>query len=384
MPKTQTNHTNITTHANPETRPHAEHSPSSIKHFEVCPSFKGRSGTNAIAEAGTRIHEAIEKRNPSLLIDPVEQDLANICLDFLDGVRADKSQSAKLIRTVQEIRLDIRLGENSTFGTSDLLDIYEEADGRHTGVAMDWKTGYGAVEDAEENAQVACYALGFLQKFPELEKIDFYLVLPRRQEVSLATFTRDDIPRLRLRLSTVIARAKELAGVEFHPKEGTCDYCAYQGSCKALAGRALVIAQKEGFQVPANINLRENSPAEKAELYKLAALLEDWAAATKKELLRQSLEEGLEMPNYRLDQRKTPRTIENPLVGFAAVSEMITFEEFLTACTRVSVPALEKIVAEKAGKGQKAHAKHALEDALRDKGALKEEGVIHVLKPVRN
>lgn len=103
----------------------------------------------------------------------------------------------------------------------------------------------------------------------------------------------------------------------------------------------------------------------------------------KKELLRQALEEGQEITGYRLDQRKTPRTIESPLLGFAALSDMMTFEEFLSACTRVSVVELEKIVAEKAETGQKAHAKHALEDRLRDKGALKEEGVIHLLKAIR-
>ena len=62
---------------------------------------------------------------------------------------------------------------------------------------------------------------------------------------------------------------------------------------------------------------------------------------------------------------------------------MMTFEEFLSACTRVSVPTLEKIVAEKADRGQKGNVRQQLEDRLRDKGALKEEGVIHFLKPIR-
>jgi hypothetical protein len=49
----------------------------------------------------------------------------------------------------------------------------------------------------------------------------------------------------------------------------------------------------------------------------------------------------------------------------------------------VSVPTLEKFVSERAPKGKKAEAKQTLEDALRDKGALREEGVIHVLKALK-
>jgi hypothetical protein len=373
-PKTQT----IQTHVDPETRPHAEHSPSSLKNFEACPSYKGKGGTNPIAEAGTRIHTAIERGNPGLLIDPTEQQLAEVCLDFLSDIRGARQSSANLVATHQEVFLEVDLGDHSTFGTSDLLDIYSDGDA----CMFDWKTGFGAVEDCETNSQAAAYALGSFQKFPEIERIQFYLVLPRRQEVSVAEFKRTDVPALQLRLGTIIARAKELAGKEFNPVEGVCDYCAFQGSCKALAGKALVIGKKAGFDVPSNISM-DGTPEDKAKLLKLANLLSGWADDVKKELLRQALEEGAEITGYRLDQRKTPRTIESPLLGFAAVSDMMSFEEFLGACTRVSVVGLERIVADKADKGQKANAKHALEDRLRDKGALKEEGVIHLLKAIR-
>lgn len=378
MPTKNPNNQNITTHADPETRPHAEHSPSSLKNYEACPSYKGRSGTNPIAEAGTRIHTAIEKSNPSLLIDPVEQQLADICLDFLADIRGARKSSANLVSSHQEIFLDIEFDGHSTFGTSDLLDIYDDGDA----TMFDWKTGYGAVEDCETNSQAAAYALGVFQKFPQIQRIQFYLVLPRRQEVSFAEFTRDHIPSITLRLSTIIARAKELAGSVFNPIEGVCDYCAYQGSCKALAGKALVIGKKAGFDVPSNITL-DGTPEEKAKLLKLANLLAGWSEEVKKELLRQALEDGAEITGYRLDERKTPRTIESPMAGFAAISDMVTFEEYLSACTRVSIPTLEKIVGEKAAKGQKAHIRQEMEDRLRDRGVMKEEGKIHLLKAIR-
>lgn len=366
----------IVKHADPTSRPHAEFSPSSLKNFEACPSFRGRSGTNPIAEAGTRIHEAVEKEDPSVLVDEVERSLAEWCLDFLADRRGDKARSANLVASHQEIFLEMRLGDNGTFGTSDLLDIYSDG----TAVMYDWKTGYGAVDDAEYNTQVQAYTIGVFQKFPDINELAFYLVLPRRQEISYAVYKRTDIDRIKLRLSTIIARAK--LAEEYNPTEGVCGYCSKQGSCKALAQKALVISQKAGFEVPESISLNGSSN-EKGKLLKLANLLADWAEATKKELLRQALEEGSEIHGYRLDQRRTPRTIAEPLLGYEAIKDLVSVEEYLLACTRVSVPQLEKFVSERAPKGKKAEAKQHLEDVLRDKGALREEGSIHILKALK-
>jgi hypothetical protein len=371
----------VTQHTNPETRPHAEFSPSSLKNFEACPSYRGRSGTNPIAEAGTRIHEAVEKEDPSLLTDETEQQLAIWCLQFLADRRGDKAASADLVASHQEIFLKMRLGDHGTFGTSDLLDIYQDrTTGERTAVMYDWKTGYGAVEDAEYNTQVQAYTLGVFQKFTEVNELAFYLVLPRRQEISYAVYRRSDMDRIRLRLSTIIARAK--LAEEYNPTEGVCDYCSKQGSCKALASKALIIGQKSGFDVPQSVSL-DGTPQDRAKLLKLANLLSGWCDETKKELLRQALEEGAEIPGFRLAHRRTPRTIENPLIGYEAVKSKVSVEEFLMACTRVSVPTLEKFVSERAPKGKKSEAKQHLEDLLRDGGALREEGTIHLLKPIR-
>ena len=357
---------------------HAEHGPSALKNYEACPSFKSRRGTNPIAEAGTRIHAAIENRDPSLLPDEVEKSLAEWCLAFLAENRAKKAASAKLVGSHQEVRLEMQVGDFHTFGTSDLFDLYEDG----SGALYDWKTGYGAVEDAEVNIQVQAYAYGIFDRFPPLQQLDCYLVLPRRGEITHAHYHRDDMDRIRLRIGTVIARAKESGGKVFTPKEGVCDYCSRQGSCQALADKALLIGQKAGFEVPENISL-DGAPADRGKLLKLANLLSNWCDETKKELLRQALEDGAEIPGYKLDQRRTPRAVDNPLLGYDAVKEMVSVEEYLLSCTRVSVPTLEKFVAERAPKGKKAEAKQHLEDLLRGSGALRDEGVIHLLKAIR-
>lgn len=357
---------------------HAEHGPSALKNYEACPSFKSRRGTNPIAEAGTRIHAAIEKRDATLLPDEVERSLAEWCLAFLAENRAKKAASTKLVGSHQEVRLEMRVGDFHTFGTSDLFDLYEDG----SGALYDWKTGYGAVEDAEVNIQVQAYAYGIFDRFPDLQQLECYLVLPRRGEITHARYNREDMDHIRLRIGTVIARAKESAGKIFNPTEGVCDYCSNQGSCQALADKALRIGKKAGFEVPENISLN-GAPADRGKLLKLANLLSNWCDETKKEMLRQALEDGAEIPGYKLDQRRTPRSVDNPLLGYDAVKEVVSVEEFLLSCTRVSVPTLEKFVAERAPKGKKAEAKQHLEDLLRGSGALRDEGVIHLLKAIK-
>ena len=370
--KTNTNTNNATDHS---ARIHAEHSPSSLKMYEACPSYKKREGTNAIADQGTKIHEAIDSGDTSLLNDE-ELAIAQYCFDFQAHIRREKGTAP--VKILREQILNIRAGDEATFGSADLIEIY----GDGTSVLMDWKTGFGGVDDASENSQVAAYVLGLLQTHPEIHTVDAYLVLPRRQEISYATFKRTEADKLALRLGTIIARAKTVSGKEFNPTEGVCDYCNNRGSCRALAEKALIVGKRSGFDVPNSVSL-DGSPEDNAKLLKLANLLAQWAEETKKELLRQALEEGAEIPGYRLDQRKTPRTIENPVAGWEAIKTMVDLEEFLSAASRISVPTLEKIVSEKAAKGQKAKAKEALEDALRDANAMKEEGTIHVLKAIK-
>ena len=56
-------------------RGHAEFSPSALKYLAACSGFKGTEGTSEAAEKGTRIHEALEARDPSALHDAEEVDV---------------------------------------------------------------------------------------------------------------------------------------------------------------------------------------------------------------------------------------------------------------------------------------------------------------------
>lgn len=284
--------------------------------------------------------------------------------------------------THKEVKFDIDLGGGeTTFGTCDLC--LEFPDGSMT--LIDYKTGYGAVEDAEINTQAWAYTIGAFQKFPKVELIDFYFLMPVRDEVSYATFKREQLPEMKLRLQTIIKRAKD--GKIFNPQPGVCDYCGNQASCPALAKKALLIANKypeTGFEIPDDITGNSTDPKELAQLLKLAPIMESWAENIKKLSLSKAMEEGWELPGFRLQERKTPRAITSALQAYEAVKDTVSLNDFLAACTKVSVPDLETNFAESVPRGKKGQAKQQLVDRLTDAGCLKQEGIVHVLKQEKN
>lgn len=358
-------------------RAHAEHSPSSLKMFEICPSYGKREGTNPIAERGTKIHEALESGDLTMLQDPEAQAIAQKCFDYVQLILESLPKSF-VAYDEEMLHMDLGGGE-STFGTCDVLRYFPE---QKYALLIDYKTGYGAVEDAEINTQAWAYVIGAFQKLPDVEKIDFYFLIPNRDEVSFATFNRSQLPEMQLRLQTIIKRAKD--GKIFNPQPGVCDYCGRQATCKALAEKALLIANRytEGFKLPKNTAHIEDidDPTTLAMLLKLAPIMESWAEGVKKYAMSKALEEGWEIPGYRLTERKTPRVITSALVAYESVKDTVSLTDFLAACSKVSVPELEKNFAESVPRGKKGQAKQELVDRLTDAGCLVQEGTVHVLK----
>jgi hypothetical protein len=372
--------TEIPTVPDHSSRAHAEHSPSALKMFEVCPGYKTREGTNWAADRGTRIHEALDSGDFSQLKDEDEQAIAIKCLDYVERISASKQNTGvKLLSSDNEIKFDIDLGGGeATFGTCDLCMLFSD----NTAIMVDYKTGFGGIDDADINCQAWAYTIGGFQKFPEVESIDFYFLLPVRDEVSFASFTRDRLPEMQLRLQTIIKRAK--AGEIFNPQPGICDYCGNQARCPALAQKALLIANRysEGFKLPKNTAAAGeiDNPEDLAALLKLAPIMESWAEGVKSAALDKALNEGWSLPGYRLTERKTPRSITSALQAYEAVKDTVSITDFLAACSKVSVPDLESFYSEGLPRGRKGRGKQELVDKLTDAGVLRQEGVIHVLK----
>ena len=293
------------------------------------------------------------------------------------------TEGKKVSRDHREVKVDIDLGRGrSTFGTCDRFLVYDNdcAD------AIDYKTGFGAIDDAEVNIQGQAYVLGLFQKFPHINEITMYFLVPARDEASMHTYRRSDMGDIKLRVSTVIERAS--VGGVFNPQAGVCDYCGNQARCTALAEKALLIAKRydtEGLVIPESVHgSDQDDPKKIADLLTLVPILESWASGVRKRATELAVDQGVELPGFKVVEMTKPRTITSALGAYEAVKDSVELRDFLSAVDKVSVTKLEDIFAQKAARGTKAKTRAALEGRLRDLGVLQDEGVSYQLRKNKN
>ncbi len=361
---------------------HAQFSPSALASLERCPGWRSTGGTNPAAERGTMIHAALEKDTLHTLEDE-DRNQAMLCRDFIDGYLADRLP-AQPETDLREVRLTMQLGNGrESFGTCDRLIIFgQEA------ALFDFKMGRLSVDDAETNPQGEAYATGVLQQYPQVENVTVHFLQPARDWVSFHTFTRADLPRMILRHSTIIARAEANNPAQYAPAPSLCEWCAQQATCPALASKALLLSTKfaSGLPLPENPVVSTERPEDIPHLLRLAPLMEAWARGVRAAALQASLEDGLEIDGFRRYERSTGRAVNSVIGAYEAVKDVLSLDEFLTACGTVSVPDLEEVFAERARqdatkkRGKVGAARQDLENRLRDADVLKEPGTIFFLR----
>ena len=362
----------ITTTVEPDhsNRDHARYSPSSLTYREICPGWENDNDPNkdtTAADEGTRCHEAMEKESTVGLTE--EQTLlVEMCLGYIYDLKTKSTQVLK------ERRLKIL----DQFGTADWILLHgNKAD------LVDTKFGRRSVPDAEVNAQLQAYALGVWDKWEAVDELTVHILLPRRDEVSVHTFSRaKDYANIKLRISTIIARAKEALPEYFNPTPSGCQYCGKKGKCAALAGVALKKAKEATLDKEEVLDV--SKPEQISEFLKIAPILEEWIKKVREEALRVHLYEGVDIPGFRCVDRSTPRTITSPMGAWSVLQDKMTMDDFMASVSRISITELEKNFAANAGKGQKGKSKQQLENLLRDAGVLKEESTIKYLKPIKD
>lgn len=264
--------------------------------------------------------------------------------------------------------------ESSIFGTVDRVVIK----GTHVDV-VDFKFGRGEIDDAEINIQGQAYLLGVMDKFPELETATVHFIIPRRDEVFTANFTRADMEGIRLRISLIVGKAM-VSDAERIPNTEGCKYCKHKLSCPALNDKMLPLAKKYAKTVEDfSMNLWGNySPAEiedpevLGKMLNVASVVDKWAEAAKKQATKLATDEGLEIPGYDLHFRTANAKIDDSQAAFDAVEHLLTAEEFMNACN-VTPSALGKAYSEKLPRGEKKNARAKIDNALEDAGVILSE-----------
>ena len=112
--------------------------------------------------------------------------------------------------------------------------------------------------------------------------------------------------------------------------------------------------------------------------------MESWASGVRKRATEVAVDQGLELPGFKVIEMTKPRSITSALGAYEAVKDSVELRDFLTAVDKVSMTKLEEIFAQKAARGTKAKTRAALEGKLRDLGVLQDEGVTYQLRKNKN
>jgi len=130
------------------------------------------------------------------------------------------------------------LGEKLN-GTPD-FGIYH----KETVTVVDWKSGWGDVEDPETNNQVIGYGILMVEELEKtgkiVKKIHLVIVMPRLNQVKAFVFTRDQLMARAKDIERIIDEAEK--GAEEFTTGPWCQQCFKSMNCPAFAGQVKTLA----------------------------------------------------------------------------------------------------------------------------------------------
>lgn len=351
-------------------REHAKRSSSQLGNLALCEGYtpKPTKKVHWVTAQGNRGHAALDSGDDEVLESDFEQRMKDLCESY-------SNQLPPAFEQLEEIKVHTIDGR---WGYTDRLrlrtkDSFEDPSGnRHARVAdlLDWKfVKAKVVADAEVNLQGKDYVVGIFEddRFPLLETIHVHFVMPRFQSVTVGTFHRSDVPRLKLEIFSILRRARRTdnpfyKGETLTPHYDACKYCGRSGNCVALRRIADTLARAydpTGYgRLPAlpeeTHASRVKDPGARAQLQLLASLMGEWSKSVQHHNLTASLENPENLPaGYELDWRKGKRSVTSaPGLMLAAREFGLSVDDLLDSAS-ITWGRLEQALKDNAPRGKK-------------------------------
>lgn len=348
-------------------------SPSKLAVLELCSHYKSTPYSSDAAAEGTMLHERLELNNFSGLSD-MHLSLVTMCKDYVDRLL-----QTRLPRRFNEVRLRIS-------GFSGTADVVILSDGSRKADLVDYKFGQGEIEDAEDNFQGQAYALGVFKKWSRVREVTVHFLMPKQDEVSTHTFSRADVPVIEQRIRALKALcSRPKAERPYTPHQKACAFCDNKARCPGLAGIASEVALKSGgLPVPYNcVPLTMADPEDRAKAQAIAGIMEDWAKQVKQNNLRAVLEEGIEIPGFKVYSRRGNRSMTDVPSGveLAMNNYGIGLEELMPLCS-MSYSKFEGVVEDSIKRREGGISKEELADKMSLFRAQLEDRMIVVEAPM--
>jgi hypothetical protein len=306
---------------------HARFSPSRLEGLEECPKYE-RIDTPDVADEGNLLHDASEKEDRTGLTSE-QRVLVDSALAYKDYV---KSRAPGAVEE-KEVKLELK---GLTYGFADVILVFPDGEAD----VIDYKFGRIEVTEAAKNLQLQTYAAALLEMRPEIQKVRVHAVQPRVGNPNSAEFDRTLLARTRARIELVYEKAAD----PFAPPTrcDNCDYCRHIDRCPAWKPTLVRIA--DVMQLPAPEVLRgeiEPSVDDRAVMQSLATSLEkvadQWKASNRKFVI----DDGNEIPGYRIQERGTGPKVQDVATALRLLADGgYASHEQLIACLKLSIPDL--------------------------------------------
>jgi hypothetical protein len=338
-------------------------------------------------------HLSVEKRDLSLLDGDEDMERAvQKAINYEDDVIGTFKITRRPYELVREQRLIVGLDE-VTAGFPDTLVVSES----HAAL-IDFKFGAQSVTPSKDNLQAIAYTLAVFEKYPQVKTVDFHFYAPYQgwspEEQRLKyvyQFRRDEVPKLELRVRTVIDRKHEAykrAALDdwsyATPKHNVCLWCGRRGVCRKVA--ALVIQANEKYhdlEVPEEVKeYRLTRPEQVAVAWRFASQLDLIIKAIKKRCVDASVTEDLK-PEGFIIVKQQKRSVKNVAAVLNIAEEHGLPREEALELLSVPITEFENALKAKAVKGAGAAKVRAFAAELAESGVTELGNPIYFLREVK-
>jgi hypothetical protein len=225
------------------------------------------------------------------------------------------------------------------------LDYVEIGENRDEALAVDYKFGYGAVDDPQTNKQLRTYVVLVKNEWPDVETVHVAVVQPtldRESRIKIVSYGPDELQEAKRELFSLLHQLNKADRDAFLQVRTPGEHCRY---CKALGTERCPESQSQVAAL-AQIDVNQIMPTGEA----LGAMLDcipavEAACSALREHARAELMAGHAVPGYRLKPGFRVRRIDDVAAAWEALQDTLTPEAFMGAC-KVAIGKLEDAVHE--------------------------------------
>lgn len=371
-------------------RVHHPYSPSTLGALEACPCYIGKQSKTLHERtvAGTRAHAVAESGIDDARLSDEDAEAVADCLKLVNERRAALGDYVLELKEAY-LPVDDCQHEDCKHTTAGYVDhVLLKMDTTHAEL-LDWKFGRWSVENAENNLQGIAYALGLFHKFHLLQTVTVWFKQPRISKLTSATFHRSDIPKLFLRVSTVVERARVARKANdftaANPTVPNCLFCANVGICPAVTKFACHIGSKfHPLKIPSGLHPSDVMDAENTTLaLELAKVMKIWGSDVEARVMDRVLRQEAVLPDgFIIALGTSKRKIVKSDIFKTVALKYLTKEEYDSILDVPTFGKLEELITAKAPRGEKSNVLQKFDQELLDTGAVVAGSEYPYLKPV--